>query len=176
VETGAIQCGFCSPGMILSAKALLDRNPDPTEEEEPDPVKRKHAMNMAQRLRGLTLAQQIKHASSPDPQERIMLERFYGKNVWEALLRNPRLTPPEVARISRMGTLPRTMVEIIVGNGAWLHIPEVRRALLGNPRLSTDQILRVLRQMPKPEVKLASTMTVYPYAVRDAAKRLLKEG
>ncbi len=31
VEKGAIQCGFCSPGMILSAKALLDRNPKPTE-------------------------------------------------------------------------------------------------------------------------------------------------
>jgi aerobic-type carbon monoxide dehydrogenase small subunit (CoxS/CutS family) len=33
VEQGAIQCGFCTPGMILSAKALLDANPDPTEEE-----------------------------------------------------------------------------------------------------------------------------------------------
>jgi aerobic carbon-monoxide dehydrogenase small subunit len=31
VELGAIQCGFCSPGMILSAKALLDENPNPTE-------------------------------------------------------------------------------------------------------------------------------------------------
>jgi carbon-monoxide dehydrogenase small subunit len=33
VEKGAIQCGFCSPGMILSAKALLDMNPKPTELE-----------------------------------------------------------------------------------------------------------------------------------------------
>jgi len=33
VETGAIQCGFCTPGMILSAKALLDKNPKPTEDE-----------------------------------------------------------------------------------------------------------------------------------------------
>lgn len=33
VEAGAIQCGFCTPGMILSAKALLDRNPDPSEED-----------------------------------------------------------------------------------------------------------------------------------------------
>jgi len=29
----AVQCGFCSPGMILSAKALLDENSDPSEEE-----------------------------------------------------------------------------------------------------------------------------------------------
>lgn len=33
VEAGAVQCGFCTPGMILSAKALLDRNPNPTTEE-----------------------------------------------------------------------------------------------------------------------------------------------
>jgi len=33
IERGAIQCGFCSPAMILTSKALLDENPQPTEEE-----------------------------------------------------------------------------------------------------------------------------------------------
>ncbi|MGA2734334.1 MAG: (2Fe-2S)-binding protein [Syntrophobacteraceae bacterium] len=33
IEHGAIQCGFCSSGMILSAKNLLDKNPKPTELE-----------------------------------------------------------------------------------------------------------------------------------------------
>jgi aerobic-type carbon monoxide dehydrogenase small subunit (CoxS/CutS family) len=33
VEHGGIQCGFCSPGMILAAHALLERNPSPSEEE-----------------------------------------------------------------------------------------------------------------------------------------------
>ncbi len=33
IEHGAIQCGFCTPGMILTAKALLDENPNPTKEE-----------------------------------------------------------------------------------------------------------------------------------------------
>ena len=33
VELGAIQCGFCSPGMVMSAKALLDHNPSPGEDE-----------------------------------------------------------------------------------------------------------------------------------------------
>ena len=33
IQYGAIQCGFCSPGMMMSAKALLDRCPKPTEED-----------------------------------------------------------------------------------------------------------------------------------------------
>ena len=33
IEYGAIQCGFCTPGMILTVKALLDKNPAPTPEE-----------------------------------------------------------------------------------------------------------------------------------------------
>ncbi len=35
IETGAIQCGYCTPGMILAAKALLDRNPEPDRKRGP---------------------------------------------------------------------------------------------------------------------------------------------
>ena len=38
VEYGAIQCGYCSPGMIISAKALLMKNPHPTYEEVVDGI------------------------------------------------------------------------------------------------------------------------------------------
>ncbi|HOP48522.1 MAG TPA: (2Fe-2S)-binding protein [Desulfobacteraceae bacterium] len=33
IDHSALQCGFCTPGMVLSAKALLDNNPNPTEDE-----------------------------------------------------------------------------------------------------------------------------------------------
>lgn len=42
IQYGAVQCGYCTPGMILSAKALLDENPNPSENE----VKRAIAGNL----------------------------------------------------------------------------------------------------------------------------------
>ena len=33
IETGGVQCGFCTPGFIMMAKALLDHNPEPSDEE-----------------------------------------------------------------------------------------------------------------------------------------------
>jgi carbon-monoxide dehydrogenase small subunit len=37
-DLGAVQCGYCTPGMIIAAKALLDRNPSPSEAEIRDAV------------------------------------------------------------------------------------------------------------------------------------------
>jgi len=33
IQTGGVQCGFCTPGILISSRALLNRNPSPTEEE-----------------------------------------------------------------------------------------------------------------------------------------------
>jgi len=160
----------------LAELAAGDPAPEPDPEGEAEiPEQRKIARNVHERLRGLTLVQQIKLAGTGEPSERIVLERIYGKTVWDPLLRNPRLTPPEVARIARMGALPRPMLELICTNGAWLQVPEIRRALLTNPRLAPDQITRVLRLLPKHELKLAATQSNYAQAVRDVAKRLIRE-
>jgi len=164
----------------LASPPAPEPTPEPAAEEPPpvpddDPEPADIPKNMHERLRGLTLVQQLKYARDGEMAERILLERIYGKAVWEALLRNPRITGPEVARIARMGSLPRPMIELIVGNGAWLQIPEIRRALLSNPRLGPDQIQRVLRLMPKHELKLAAIQTAYPMAVRNTARSLLKD-
>jgi aldehyde oxidoreductase len=39
LETDAVQCGFCTPGMIMAAKALIDKNPNPSEQEIRDALK-----------------------------------------------------------------------------------------------------------------------------------------
>ncbi len=59
IEYGAVQCGFCSPGMVLSAKALLDENPRPTEEE----IRHGIAGNLCRCTGYLQIVQAIKAAS-----------------------------------------------------------------------------------------------------------------
>jgi Tfp pilus assembly protein PilZ len=132
------------------------------------------ALNVHERLRGLNPNEQMKVAREGEVNERVVLERLYGKAVWEPLLRNPRLTIPEVARLARMGNLPRPQLETIVANPAWLNAPEVRRALLANHRLTGAMVLKVLHATPKAELRLVAKQTIYSGAVRDAALKLLK--
>lgn len=42
IEAGAIQCGFCTPGMVLTTKALLDKNPNPSRDE----IKKAFSLNL----------------------------------------------------------------------------------------------------------------------------------
>jgi hypothetical protein len=182
VFADATGTGLALEGFGPSVRAQLDElraatSAAPEEPEEPeaefaphDPLPR----NVHERLRRLTPVEQHKVALTGEIHERVVLERLYGKAVWEPLLRNPRLSFPEVARIARMGALPRPLIEVIVGNGAWLKSPEVRRALLANPRLAAEHIPRVLRQLPKHELKLVPMQTAYPVAVRECARRIVQ--
>ena len=167
------------PAQRVEDAIAKDAAPNEESGDETDaeggPAGRRMPRNVHERLRGLTLVEQIKMARLGETAERMVLERMYGKTVWETLLRNPRITHAEVARIARMGTLPRPQLEFIVGNGAWLGSPEIRRALLSNPRLSSELAPRVLRHLPKMELKLAQSQVAYPVAVREAAKRMVRD-
>ncbi len=161
------------PGEVPVTESPTTESPTTTEPVAPAPS-RPAVKNVHERLRGLTVAQQHRVAREGETSERVVLERLYGKTVWEALLRNPRLSVAEVTRISRMGALPRPLLELIVANPAWTAAPQIRRALLGNPRLPRDLGLKLLRSLPKHELKLVPKQTAYPQAIRTAARKLLK--
>ncbi len=127
------------------------------------------------KLRHLTAAEQLKIARKGELSDRVAVERLYGKQVWEALLHNPRLTIPEVARIARKGTVPKPLLDLIIENPSWVKAPPVRRALLGNPKIGSDSVGKLLRGTPKHELKLIEKGTAYSMPVRDAARKLLKD-
>jgi carbon-monoxide dehydrogenase small subunit len=60
MEQGAVQCGYCTPGMLMSAKALLDRNPHPTEQE----IKEAISGNLCRCTGYVKIVEAVKAASS----------------------------------------------------------------------------------------------------------------
>ncbi|MBT8496561.1 MAG: hypothetical protein KJO07_26170, partial [Deltaproteobacteria bacterium] len=121
----------------------------------------------------LSVPEQTRLARKGDQMERVALERTYGKTVWEALLANPRITHPEIARIARKGTLPRPLLERIVDTTGWLSSAQIRRALLSNRKLTRDMVSKVLRATPRNELKLMPKQRAYPPLVRELAEKLL---
>ena len=68
-EAGAVQCGFCIPGMVMCTKALLDKNPDPTEEEIRYALRNNYCRctGYVKIIAAVKLAAQIRRSGAPIP-------------------------------------------------------------------------------------------------------------
>jgi hypothetical protein len=125
------------------------------------------------RVRRFTAPEQLRCAREGEYAERMVLQQIYGKAVWELLLRNPRITLPEVTRIARNPKIPKPLVELICGNAGWLSNATLRRSLLKNPQIGGAPLDKVLRATPRAELTLMIRQPAYPHPVRQAIKKLL---
>jgi hypothetical protein len=132
-----------------------------------------YTQNIHQKVRTLSAPERERLARSGSQAERVALERAFGATLWEALLSNPQVTSPEVAKIAKNRTAPAPILQIIVGNRNWLNRPEIRRGLLSNTRLQAGQIERVLAACKRSELKQLQKQTAYPQRVRQAVAKLL---
>ncbi len=89
IETGAIQCGYCTPAQILTAKALLDRNPDPTEAE----IREALAGVLCRCTGYVKIVQAVQRAAA-------MLR---GENVGQDVILPRVISPPEMAELEVVG-------------------------------------------------------------------------
>jgi hypothetical protein len=158
---------------VLEVDDEVDAVDADTAETDAELVRTKIPAHVQERLRHLKLHEVYRVARTGNLAERIALERIFGKTVWEPLLQNQNLTPPEVARIARMGTLPRPLLDMIASHQGWLSKSLVQRALLSNPRLGGRALTKVLHSLPKTELALVPQQAAYPWRTREAAKRLL---
>ncbi|RPI99907.1 MAG: xanthine dehydrogenase, partial [Chloroflexi bacterium] len=155
IETGAIQCGYCTPGMILAAKALLDRTLSPTEEEVRDalasvlcrctgyakPVEA--VLRAAARMRGEEVPPIDGETAIPGPEElfggigpREPLEPLGGDVLTRTL---PAMTvAPEVDTLQQVGkSSPKVDArKLVQGNPAFTDDIELRGMLVGKLLLS----------------------------------------
>lgn len=89
VKVGAAQCGFCTPGMILTAKSILDKNPDPTREQVKESIKRNlcRCTGYKKIIDGVLLAAKAKNDPTMVREKDISEYRLGGRipqrNSWE---------------------------------------------------------------------------------------------
>jgi len=130
--------------------------------------------NLHDRVRELDLAEREVLARTGGLPERVALERRYGSSVWEALLHNPQITAREVMRMAKSGSLPTTLVNLIIANNGWLADGAIQAALLQNPRVSGAHLDRVLRALPQSELLRISEQTSQRAQVRMGAKKMIR--
>ncbi len=183
-EAPTASAGLRPSAISEDAESLSVDSPEGAERHEAESVlpppsrnrssaARTHGVSIMERVRGLHAGERERMARTGTLEERKALERVYGAAVWTALLANPQLTGPEVARIAKNGAVSQPLLKVIVSSSAWLSKSEVRRALLGNPRLRGPNLERVLRALPRTELLLVPKQTAYPPPVRAAVAKLL---
>jgi hypothetical protein len=130
-------------------------------------------LNAWDRVRDLTRTEKLLLAPKADRSERAVLIQENDAQVLYSLLKNPRITTDEVARISRSSLLSAVTAELISKTTQWATSPEIRAALVHNPRTPSSLALRLLPTLPESEIRQIAKATAVSQALRQAALRLV---
>ena len=125
------------------------------------------------RIRSLTRNEKLMLAPKTDRNERLMLAQDSDPQVLYSLLRNPRITNEEVARIARSTQLPAQAADLILKTAQWSASLDVRLALVNNARTPTQLALKILPTLPEREIRQIAKATAVSQPLKQAALRLV---
>ncbi len=125
------------------------------------------------RIRGLSQTEKILLAVKADRTERAMLLQDNDPRVLLSLLRNPRLTIDEVARVAKSPFLTYQLADVIMQSAPWMGSLDVRLALVRNAKTPQAFALRILPTLPDAEVR-AIARGGTSMALKQAALRRLQ--
>ena len=120
---------------------------------EPEPEEKQTQATGWDRVRSLSQMEKILLAIKADRSERSVLLQDNDPRVILSLLRNPRLTVEEVARIAKSTYLTYQIAEVIMKAGQWMASLDVRLGLIHNPKTPQAFALRILPTLPDSEVR-----------------------
>jgi len=143
---------------------------DPTAPSDDTPEKNQ---NVWDRVRGLSQMEKLLLAVKADRTERALLLQDNDPRVLLSLLRNPRLTVDEVARLAKSSFLTFQIADVIVKAGQWMGSLDVRLGLIHNPKTPPAFALRILPTLPDSEVR-AIARTGTNTTLKQAALRRLQ--
>ena len=109
--------------------------------------------NTWDRIRGLSQMEKLLLAIKAERSERALLLQDNDPRVLLSLLRNPRLTVDEVARLAKSSFLNFQIADVIVKTTQWMSSMDVRLALIRNPKTPPALALQILPSLPESEVR-----------------------
>lgn len=130
------------------------------------------SQNVWDRLRGLSQMEKILLAPKADRVERSVLLQDNDPRVLLSVLRNPRLTLDEVARLAKSSFLTYQIADVIMQTAHWMSSLEVRLGLVHNAKTPQAFALRILPTLPEAEVR-AIARAGTSMALKQAALRRL---
>ncbi len=133
----------------LLARPVQDSD-DAAADTDDSPEKKQ---NVWDRIRALSQMDKLLLAVKADRSERALLLQDNDPRVLLSLLRNPRLTVDEVARLAKSSFLTYQIADVIVKTGQWMGSLDVRLGLIHNPKTPPAFALRILPSLPDSEVR-----------------------
>ena len=129
--------------------------------------------NAWDRMRGLSQMEKILLAVKAERSERALLLQDNDPRVLLSLLRNPRLTVDEVARLAKSSFLNFQIADVIVKTSQWMASLDVRVGLIHNPKTPPAFAMRILPTLPIAEVRTIARAGTN-MALKQAALRMLQ--
>ena len=130
------------------ARLMTGRDSDKSADESPD-----KNQNIWDRIRALSQMEKLLLAVKADRTERALLLQDNDPRVLLSLLRNPRLTVDEVARLAKSSFLNYQIADVIMKTGQWMASLDVRLGLIHNAKTPPAFSLRILPTLPDAEVR-----------------------
>jgi hypothetical protein len=131
------------------------------------------SQNTWDRIRALPQVQKLLLAVKADRSERALLLQDNDPRVLLSLLRNPRLTVDEVARMAKSSFLNFQIADVIMKTSQWSANLDVRQALIHNPKTPQPMALRILPTLPEADIR-AIARAGTNMALKQAALRRLQ--
>jgi len=142
-------------------------------QSSPETAEPEQRQNAWDRVRGLSQMEKILQAVKADRTERALLLQDNDPRVLLSVLRNPRLTVEEVARLAKSPFLNFQIADVILKTAQWMSSLDVRLGLVHNPRTPQAFALKILPTLPEADVK-AIARAGTSMALKQAALRRLQ--
>lgn len=126
-----------------------------------------------QQLLDMPVADKIKMALTGDKEWRSLLIRESNKLVNSAVLKNPRITDPEVLMVAKNRTSSEELIRIVLLNKEWMKKYEVKKALVEHPRTPLQQAMRLMGFLSEKDIKELAKSRNVSQAIVNNARRIV---